>query len=100
MSLEIKSTLILDDPLGNSYLQNLYAPEPDPAMTIEEYDRTFEQNESLGLNDMRLEDYENVKDQEHVSHEKHEDEEHHEELTDAQREEDEISGGGVSGGHF
>ena len=51
-------TLILDDPLANSYLQNLYAPDPDPNMTIEEYDRTWEQNEMLGLNDMKVEGYE------------------------------------------
>lgn len=98
MSLEIKSTLILDDPLGNSYLQNLYAPEPDPAMTIEEYKRTFEQNESLGLNDMRLEDYEGIADeQHHVGHS--EAKEEHEELTEEQKEAEEISGDGVSGGH-
>ncbi|KAI0091760.1 zf-ZPR1-domain-containing protein [Irpex rosettiformis] len=52
-------TLILDDPLANSYLQNLYAPDPDPNMTIEEYERTWEQNEELGLNDMKVEGYEN-----------------------------------------
>ena len=51
-------TLILDDPLANSYLQNLYAPDPDPNMTIEWYDRTWEQNEELGLNDMKVENYE------------------------------------------
>ncbi|KAI0715986.1 zf-ZPR1-domain-containing protein [Cerioporus squamosus] len=51
-------TLILDDPLANSYLQNLYAPDPDPNMTIELYDRTWEQNEELGLNDMKVENYE------------------------------------------
>lgn len=51
-------TLILDDPLANSYLQNLYAPDPDPNMVIETYERTFEQNEDLGLNDIRLEGYE------------------------------------------
>ncbi|KAI8848165.1 ZPR1 zinc-finger domain-containing protein [Chytridium lagenaria] len=51
-------TLILDDPLGNSYLQNPNAPDDDPEMTIELYDRTFEQNEDLGLNDMVLEGYE------------------------------------------
>ena len=28
-------TLILDDPAGNSFLQNIYAPEEDPNMTIE-----------------------------------------------------------------
>ncbi|KAG0263622.1 nucleolar zinc-finger protein [Mortierella polycephala] len=98
MSLEIKSTLILDDPLGNSYLQNLYAPEPDPAMTTEEYERTFEQNENLGLNDIRLENYEG-----HTSETEHHSEaEHHDtevDLTPEQKEAEEISGGGVSGGH-
>ncbi|CEP08834.1 hypothetical protein [Parasitella parasitica] len=50
-------TLIIDDPLSNSYLQNLYAPDPDPEMTIEEYERDWETNEGLGLNDMKLENY-------------------------------------------
>ena len=57
-SVERPFTLILDDPLANSYLQNLYAPDPDPNMTIEEYERTWEQNEDLGLNDMKVEGYE------------------------------------------
>lgn len=39
-------------------MQNLYAPDPDPNMTIEMYDRTFEQNEELGLNDIKVEGYE------------------------------------------
>ncbi|KAI5117996.1 hypothetical protein M0805_008097 [Coniferiporia weirii] len=51
-------TIILEDPLANSYLQNLYAPDPDPNMTIEMFDRTWEQNEELGLNDMKVEGYE------------------------------------------
>ncbi|OCH93704.1 zf-ZPR1-domain-containing protein [Obba rivulosa] len=51
-------TVILDDPLANSYLQNLYAPDPDPNMEIVMYDRTWEQNEELGLNDMKVEGYE------------------------------------------
>jgi len=51
-------TLILDDPLANSYLQNLYAPDPDPNMEVVTYDRTFDQNEELGLNDIKVEDYE------------------------------------------
>ncbi|KAI9475997.1 MAG: ZPR1 zinc-finger domain-containing protein [Benjaminiella poitrasii] len=50
-------TLIVDDPLSNSYLQNLYAPDPDPEMSIEEYERSWEVNEDLGLNDMKLENY-------------------------------------------
>ncbi|KAF9003991.1 zf-ZPR1-domain-containing protein [Cyathus striatus] len=51
-------TLILDDPLANSYLQNIYAPDPDPNMTIVLYERTWEQNEELGLNDIKVEGYE------------------------------------------
>ncbi|NXD32408.1 ZPR1 protein, partial [Spelaeornis formosus] len=50
-------TLIIDDPVSNSYLQNLYAPDPDPNMEIVEYERTHEQNEELGFNDMVLEGY-------------------------------------------
>ena len=45
-------TLVLDDPLSASYIQNLYAPDPDPNMTIEEYERTAEQNEDLGINEL------------------------------------------------
>lgn len=55
---EMDVHIILDDPAGNSYLQNVYAPEPDPEMKIEKYTRTFEQNEDLGLNDMNTEGYE------------------------------------------
>lgn len=51
-------TIILDDPLANSYLQNIYAPDPDPNMEIVIYDRTWDQNEDLGLNDMKVEGYE------------------------------------------
>ncbi|KAI9360763.1 ZPR1 zinc-finger domain-containing protein [Zopfochytrium polystomum] len=51
-------TLILDDPLANSYLQNPYAPDEDPNMTVEFYERTNEENEFLGLNDMVTEGYE------------------------------------------
>lgn len=57
MSAQRKFTLILDDPVSNSYLQNLYAPDPDPNMHIEEYERTYEQNEELGFNGMVLEGY-------------------------------------------
>ncbi|KAF5350153.1 hypothetical protein D9756_009128 [Leucocoprinus leucothites] len=51
-------TVILDDPLANSYVQNLYAPDPDPNLTIESYERTWQQNEELGLNDIKVEGYE------------------------------------------
>ena len=54
----INYTIVLDDPAGNSYLQNVYAPDEDPELTIETYERTFDQNEDLGLNDMKVEGYE------------------------------------------
>lgn len=54
---ELDVHVILDDAAGNSYLQNVYAPDPDPEMTIEKYTRTFDQNEDLGLNDMKTENY-------------------------------------------
>uniref|UniRef100_A0A4W3GCD1 ZPR1 jelly-roll domain-containing protein n=1 Tax=Callorhinchus milii TaxID=7868 RepID=A0A4W3GCD1_CALMI len=54
---EVRTHVVLDDPAGNSYLQNLYAPDPDPELKIEKYERSFEQNDDLGLNDMKTEDY-------------------------------------------
>ncbi|KAL0626839.1 Zinc finger protein ZPR1 [Plecturocebus cupreus] len=54
----LKAHFIMDDPAGNSYLQNVYAPEDDPEMKVERYKRTFDQNEELGLNDMKTEGYE------------------------------------------
>ncbi|XP_037361522.1 zinc finger protein ZPR1 [Talpa occidentalis] len=54
----MKAHFIMDDPAGNSYLQNIYAPEDDPEMKMEHYERTFDQNEDLGLNDMKTEGYE------------------------------------------
>ncbi|XP_061748119.1 zinc finger protein ZPR1 [Nerophis ophidion] len=57
---EMKVHIILDDPTGNSYLENVYAPEADPEMTTEKYTRSFEQNEELGLNDMKTEGYQEV----------------------------------------
>ncbi|KAK7083732.1 nucleolar zinc-finger protein [Halocaridina rubra] len=54
---QLNVTFIMKDPAGNSYLQNLYAPDSDPEMTVEDYERTFEENESLGLNDMKTEGY-------------------------------------------
>ncbi|KAG2036008.1 ZPR1 zinc-finger domain-containing protein [Suillus americanus] len=54
---EIPFTLILDDPLANSYVQNLYAPDPDPNMEVVAYERTWQQNEDLGLNDINVDSY-------------------------------------------
>lgn len=52
--LKLRCTIILDDPMGNSYLQNIFAPDRDPNMEIIEYERTYEQNEELGLNDINV----------------------------------------------
>ncbi|XP_053201344.1 zinc finger protein ZPR1-like [Panonychus citri] len=45
LKLGIGLTIILDDPCGNSFV--------DGATNIEHYERTFDQNEELGLNDMK-----------------------------------------------
>ncbi|CAM8924484.1 unnamed protein product [Rhodiola kirilowii] len=45
---ELPFTFILDDPAGNSYIENPYAPSSDPALTIKFYERTPEQQELLG----------------------------------------------------
>lgn len=50
--------IILDDPVGSSHIQNLYAPDPDPEMTVAYYERTEEQNIEFGLHDMKTENYE------------------------------------------
>ena len=51
-------TLILSDPLGNSFIYSPYGKaSDDPMMTSELYERTFEENEDLGLNDMNTEEY-------------------------------------------
>ncbi|KAK4057536.1 nucleolar zinc-finger protein [Microbotryomycetes sp. JL221] len=57
MTVAIPFTVIVDDPMSNSYIQNLYAPDDDPNMTTEVYDRSHEQNEELGINDMNTETY-------------------------------------------
>lgn len=49
--------LICNELICRVCLQNVYAPDPDPEMTTEKYARTFEQNEDLGLNDMKTEGY-------------------------------------------
>jgi zinc finger protein len=55
---EVKFTIILEDPLASSYVQSFTAPEPDPQIKLEDYERTEEEKESLGLNDMQTENYE------------------------------------------
>lgn len=50
---KIGFTIVMEDPLASSYIQNVYAPDNDPNMTIEEFERTFDQNEGLGLNNIK-----------------------------------------------
>ena len=44
--------MVLDDPAGNSYVENLQAPKMDPQIQISNYSRTKEQNEMLGLSSL------------------------------------------------
>lgn len=55
-------TLVLDDPAGNSYVQSLAEDpaEPDPGLKVTRYERTYEQNEELGLNDMNTDTYQSA----------------------------------------
>ncbi|CAL8091452.1 unnamed protein product [Calicophoron daubneyi] len=47
----------LRDPAGNSYVQNYYAPDPDPEMEVIDFERTSEDNDDLGITDMNVTDY-------------------------------------------
>jgi zinc finger protein len=55
---DVKFTIILEDPLASSYVQSLTAPEPDSQLKVEDYDRTAQEEEELGLTDMKTEGYE------------------------------------------
>jgi zinc finger protein len=41
-NMEEPFTIIIDDPLDNSFVQNYYYPNEDKRMTVEMYDRTYE----------------------------------------------------------
>ncbi|KAK3315087.1 ZPR1 zinc-finger domain-containing protein [Apodospora peruviana] len=58
---EREFTIVLNDPLACSYVQSLAddPTQPDEQMTVEEYERTAEEEEELGLADMKTEGYEN-----------------------------------------
>ncbi len=50
-------TLILEDPLGHSFLQNPNYPDPDPNVVVEHFERTHDQNEFFGFLDMNVDHY-------------------------------------------
>jgi zinc finger protein len=54
---KVKFTLILEDPLAGSYIQSFAAPEPDGQLKVEDYDRTDEEEELLGLKDIKTDGY-------------------------------------------
>ena len=54
---EMEFTMVLQDPLAGSYVQSLNSPDPDPQISIEDYERSNEENEDLGLNDVNVEAY-------------------------------------------
>ena len=49
---------ILDDPSGNSFIENRLAPDVDPFLSMDRYSRTNEQEVQLGIikdsNDMKV----------------------------------------------
>ncbi|KAL4780992.1 ZPR1 zinc-finger domain-containing protein [Aspergillus varians] len=55
---DMKFVITLEDPMANSYVQDLCAPDPDPQVKTEEYTRTEEEEEELGITDMKVEGYE------------------------------------------
>ncbi|OTA55226.1 zinc finger protein zpr1 [Hypoxylon sp. EC38] len=56
---EKKFTVILTDPLASSYVQKVVDPDQeDPQITTEDYQRTDQEEEDLGLRDMKTEGYE------------------------------------------
>ena len=48
-------TFVLDDPLGNSFVWTDMGEGKDEQLLVEKYERTWEQNEELGLNDVSVE---------------------------------------------
>lgn len=49
LEVDMPFTFIVDDPSGNSFIENPLAPISDPALTKKEYPRTEDQNIAIGL---------------------------------------------------
>ncbi|KAG8527681.1 uncharacterized protein KY384_007835 [Bacidia gigantensis] len=50
---KVQFTIQMEDPLAASYCKEFGDPGKDPNVRIEEYERTEEENDALGLSDMR-----------------------------------------------
>lgn len=51
---KMQFSLVFKDPLANCFIQNPYHPEIDPIVTVEEYVRSEEENDELGLTHMQV----------------------------------------------
>ncbi len=64
-------TLVIRDPLGNSFISaplgSFLPPEMDKNLIMEDFERTFDENEEFGLNDMNTADYEVIIEEEESS---------------------------------
>jgi zinc finger protein len=67
IKVEFPFSITLEDPLANSFVQkNVDADEDDPQIRTEEYERTAEEMEDLGLADMITEGYEKEEEKENA----------------------------------
>jgi zinc finger protein len=55
LNVELKFSITLEDPLASSYVEARMVG--DPQISTEEYERTHEEREDLGINDMQTEGY-------------------------------------------
>jgi len=46
---------VVDDPSGNSFVENRVAPSPNPHLSVEFYHRTQEQNKALNISPASIE---------------------------------------------
>ena len=55
---EIEYQVILEDPMAKSYVQSMgEGGKEDPQLEVEQYDRSWEEDEDMGLHDMQTEEY-------------------------------------------
>jgi zinc finger protein len=54
---DLDFTLEIKDPLAASYIYSPDAPNPEPRLQVIDYERSFEDDEELGLNDINTENY-------------------------------------------
>jgi zinc finger protein len=57
---ELAFTMVMSDPTAGSWVYNPKHPVPDPAVEVELYERTEEENEELGLNQMYTPEYDDM----------------------------------------